>query len=73
MLRLKKVSPAIGQCTELRELLLNQNELTTLPVEVTKLQNLQLLSLAENHLRDLPPAVQDWAKKFDPKGLALQK
>ena len=71
--RLRKVSPAIGQCTALRELLLNQNELTTLPVEITKLQKLKLLSLAENHLRNLPPEVEAWAKKFDPKGLELQK
>lgn len=69
---LTKISPAIGQCAELQELLINQNDLTTLPVEITNLQKLKVLSLADNHLLDLAPAVHDWAKKYDPKGLDLQ-
>ncbi|MBN2582796.1 MAG: leucine-rich repeat domain-containing protein [Planctomycetes bacterium] len=70
---LEKVSPAIGRCTKLEELLLNQNELRTLPEEIAKLTNLKLLSLADNHLKNLPEAVAAWARKFDPKGLADQK
>jgi hypothetical protein len=69
---LKSIDPAIGKCTKLEELLLNQNNMTTLPVEITNLQKLRTLSIADNHLKDLPPEVQAWAQKFDPKGLALQ-
>lgn len=64
---LKKIFPAIGRCTELQELLLNQNDLTTLPVEIASLKKIRLLSIADNHLRDLPPAVLQWAQRFDPK------
>ena len=69
---LNKVSPASVKCTEIEELLLNQNDLTTLPVEIAKLQKLRNLSVAENHLAGLPPEVTAWAQKFDPKGLADQ-
>lgn len=70
---LKKVSPEIGKCTELEELLLNQNDLSTLPVEISRLQKIRNLSIADNHFKDLPPEVVQWARKFDPKGLANQK
>ncbi len=70
---LKKVSPAIGKCTAIEELLLNQNDLTTLPAELAALQKIRNLSLADNHLQNLPPAVFAWAQKFDPKGLGDQK
>lgn len=70
---LKKISPAIGKCTEIEELLLNQNELTTLPAEIANLQKLRNLSIADNRLQNLPPAVIEWAKRFDPKGLTDQK
>ena len=69
---LKSIDPAIGNCTKLEELLLNQNDLVTLPAEITKLQKLRTLSIADNHLKDLPPEGQAWAQKFDPKGLAMQ-
>ncbi len=72
-LLLQTISPAIGQCTAITELLLNQNELTTLPAEIARLQNLRLLSIADNHLTNLPPTVTVWAEKFDPKGLKDQK
>jgi len=68
--RLKKISPAIGQCTEIEELLLNQNDLTTLPIEITRLQKIKNLSIGDNPLSALPPAVREWAQRFDPKGLA---
>lgn len=69
---LKTISPAIGKCTELEELLLNNNDLTTLPVEITNLTRLKSLSLANNHLQSLPKEVGAWAQKYDPKGIALQ-
>ncbi len=70
---LKSISPEIGKCTELQDLLLNHNELTTLPVEMTNLTRLTSLSLADNRLRDLPKALQEWVAKFDPKGLGDQR
>lgn len=70
---LKTVSPAIGKCTAIEELLLNQNDLATLPAEIAALQKIRNLSLADNRLQNLPPAVTAWAQKFDPKGLADQK
>ena len=69
---LQKISPAIGRCTEIEELSLNQNDLTTLPVEIAALQKIRLLSLADNQLANLPLAVVVWARRFDPKGLADQ-
>ncbi|MCZ7644390.1 MAG: leucine-rich repeat domain-containing protein [Planctomycetota bacterium] len=70
---LKKVSPFIARCSELEDLLLNQNDLATLPAEIARLTKLKSLSLADNRLKDLPPAVQAWARRFDPQGLARQK
>lgn len=69
---LASISPAIGKCLRLEDLLLNSNELATLPVEMAKLTRLKTLSLADNRLAGLPPAVEAWAKRFDAKGLALQ-
>lgn len=70
---LKKISPAIGKCTEIEELLLNQNDLSILPAEIANLQKIRNLSIADNRLQNLPPAVIEWAKRFDPKGLTDQK
>jgi hypothetical protein len=70
---LRTISPAIGKCVKLQTLLLNSNDLETLPEEITKLVQLKSLSLADNHLHDLPAAVAEWAKRFDPKGLEDQK
>ena len=67
-----KISPAIGKCTQLRDLLLNDNNLCMLPVEITGLQNLQSFSIANNHLAYLSPVLLAWVKKFDPKGLESQ-
>ncbi len=70
---LKKISPAIGRCVALRELLINGNDLETLPVEIAALKKIKILSLAENRLRDLPPPVEEWARQFDPEGLKRQR
>jgi hypothetical protein len=70
---LTKVSPAIAKCGKLEELLLNQNDLATLPPEIAQLTNLKVLSIADNKLKDLSEVVKAWAEKFDPKGLADQK
>lgn len=70
---LQQISPSIGKCVKLHTLLLNNNELQALPVEITKLEQLTSLSLADNRLHDLPATVAAWAKKFDPKGLEIQR
>lgn len=69
---LKSLSPQIGQCTELQELLLTHNELATLPVEITRLTRLKSLSVADNRLANLPKEVDEWVRKLDPKGLSDQ-
>ncbi len=55
-----------GGITELPEAIGN---LTTQPVEIARLQELRILSIADNQLQNLPPAVVQWAGRFDPKGL----
>lgn len=69
---LKTIDPAIGNCTKLEELLLNDNDLTALPDTITNLKKITHLSLGNNHLQKLSPAVHDWAKRFDPEGLDMQ-
>jgi hypothetical protein len=70
---LEKVSPAIGKCTKLEELLLNDNRLATLPVEMMQLKNLKTLSVAKNRLKDLPAGLEEWLKKKDAKGMGMQE
>ena len=70
---LKSISPAIGRCIEMEELLINENNLATLPAEIIRLEKLTNLSLGDNQLVNLPPEVAQWAERFDPKGLANQK
>ena len=70
---LKTVSPAIGRCVALEELLLNDNDLSTLPVEIAGLKKIRILALGSNRLRDLLPEVSAWARRFDPAGLANQR
>lgn len=69
---LQTISPAIGKCRALKDLLLNDNDLATLPAELAGLDQVERLALAGNRLRDLPPAVAAWAKRLDPSGLAKQ-
>ena len=70
---LKTIDPAIGNCTKIEELLLNDNDLATLPDSIVKLGKLTHLSLGNNRLAGLSPAVTDWAGRFDPKGLEMQQ
>jgi hypothetical protein len=69
---LKTIDPAIGNCAKLEELLLNDNDLATLPDTIVNLKKLTHLSLGNNHLQNLSPAVTDWAKRCDPTGLNMQ-
>lgn len=70
---LREISPAIGRCAGLEELLLNDNDLATLPADIAKLRKVRLLALGDNRLRDLPAEVVDWARPLDPAGLANQR
>jgi hypothetical protein len=69
---LTSVSPAIGQCTKLQTLLLNQNNLASLPVEITALQSLTNLSLGDNQLCTLPDTTKNWATAYDADWAATQ-
>lgn len=69
---LRTVSPAIGKCRALKDLLLQDNDLETLPVELAGLDKLDRLALAGNRLHNLPTVVAAWAKRLDPAGLARQ-
>jgi hypothetical protein len=70
---LQKVSPAIGKCENLQELLLNGNELKDLPVEITQLKKIKTLSIADNQLQNLPAEVEAWVRIYDPQGLKKQR
>lgn len=69
---LKEVDPAIGKLTKLKTLLLNQNELTTLPTAMTALQNLALLSVGENDLNISDPSLIRYLNIYDPDWRATQ-
>jgi len=70
---LKKIAPEIGLCSNLEDLQLAQNDLETLPVEITKLPKIKSVTIGDNKLKNLPTEVLAWVKQKDPKGLELQK
>lgn len=53
-LKIKEISPEIGEFYNLRVLNLHNNQLTKLPVEIGKLRNLSTLNLNKNQLTVLP-------------------
>ena len=69
---LKRVPVKISDCARLEELLLQHNDLGTLPATIAQVPHLKTLSLADNHLHNLPPAVAEFAKRLDPQGLTRQ-
>jgi hypothetical protein len=66
------VSQSISKCTKLTQLLLNQNNLATLPVQITALKNLTNLSLGDNYLCNQPDTIKNWATKYDPDWASTQ-
>jgi len=63
---LKSIAPEISNCKSLRQLLVNQNELTELPEKIISLDSLTNLSIGDNKLCNLNDNVKKWADKFDP-------
>jgi hypothetical protein len=64
---LKKISPAIAKCTKLEELLLNNNDLTTLPAEIVGLKKLRSFTVDDNPIKGLSPALSQWVKAHEAK------
>ena len=56
-LNLKRLPESLAKLTQLQELSLNRNQLTTLPEAITQLTQLQTLSLDRNQLATLPEAI----------------
>jgi Leucine-rich repeat (LRR) protein len=54
----------IGTLSALKELYLRNNELRTLPHSITQLE-LDYLEILDNHLCDLPSAIDAWVQKND--------
>ena len=69
---LKKVPVKIKDCARLEELLLQGNDLGTLPPTIAQLPHLKTLSLADNHLSNLQPAVAEFVTRLDPQGMTRQ-
>lgn len=63
---LKSIAPEISNCKSLRQLLVNQNELTGLPEQIIALDSLTNLSIGDNKICSLKDNVKKWADKFDP-------
>jgi len=62
---LTTVAPEIGNCVKLEELLLNQNDLTSLPGSIVNLTALSICSIGENLLCDPAPVWESWADTYD--------
>ena len=69
---LKKLPYKINECVHLEELLVQHNDLGTLPPTFAQVPNLKTLSLADNHLRNLPAAVVEYTTRLDPQGMTQQ-
>ncbi|WP_269543193.1 hypothetical protein [Cerasicoccus fimbriatus] len=63
---LKKISPKIGQCQQLRELVLTDNELQNLPDSLMSVPVKQL-SVGGNPLSQISPEMRAWIIAHDPK------
>ena len=69
---LRGLPDGIAKCVHLEEILLQHNDVGTLPDALVKLPSLKTLSLADNHLQKLSPAVAALAARLDPQGMTQQ-
>jgi len=61
-LQLDEIPDAVFELTNLRTLLLYNNQITTIPDKANSLQKLRILSLNSNKLRYLPPVIGELSK-----------
>lgn len=69
---LVRVDAAIVNCANIRELLLNQNDLEELPEAIINLQNLEVFSVGDNLLAEATEPVRAWLNQNDPDWLDSQ-
>ena len=69
---LTRVDPAIANCTNLEELLINQNDLHQLPPEIINLTRLTVCSAGDNYLAEVEGPVLSWLNHYDPDWLSTQ-
>jgi leucine-rich repeat protein SHOC2 len=55
---METVHPAIGQLQNLKHLILNQNDLKTLPAEIAHCEELEYIDLWSNEIKGLPKAMK---------------
>lgn len=66
------IDPAIGNCTALETLIINDNTLTSLPDAITNLTNLTYLDVGNNKLCSISASVQTWLDTYDPDWASSQ-
>jgi hypothetical protein len=70
--KLQTVDPAIANCRHLKDLLLNDNDLTTLPAGITVLDSLTSFSAGNNQLCGITGGLSTWLTQNDPDWAATQ-
>lgn len=55
----RALSPVLFSMTHLTSLYVNNNKLSRIPADISKLQNLEVLELSNNVIRQLPPEIGD--------------
>mmetsp|Transcript_2082 Transcript_2082/g.3659 ORF Transcript_2082/g.3659 Transcript_2082/m.3659 type:complete len:291 (-) Transcript_2082:357-1229(-) len=67
--KLQTLYDGVGELRELTELLLDDNELTTLPASLHQCKQLERLHLRGNRLQEIPPVVRSFASRLVLLGL----
>jgi concanavalin A-like lectin/glucanase superfamily protein len=71
--KLTYMDPAIAKCTKLTELLLNDNDLASLPEQITALKALKVFSVGNNRLSKVSDKLRKWLDMADPDWQGSQK